>query len=91
VLKTKPGEKVKWPSEVKGADLDTHRRQIKKAVDQGWREVPHESKRQEILQQMHEKSIGYHLDKCEHCATHKIRTGIPKPPTKPITTERICN
>lgn len=32
VLKTKPGEKVKWPSEVKGADLDTHRRQIKKAA-----------------------------------------------------------
>lgn len=33
--------------------------------------------------------INDYLDKCEHCATHKIRTGIPKPPTKPITTERI--
>lgn len=35
----------------------------KNLLDQGWREVPHESKRQEILQQMHEKSIGYHLCK----------------------------
>jgi hypothetical protein len=32
VLKTKPGEKVKWPQEVKGPDLEAHRRQIRTAA-----------------------------------------------------------
>jgi len=34
-------------------------------------------------------NINAFIDKCEHCATMKIRTGIPKPPTKPITAEQI--
>jgi len=33
--------------------------------------------------------VNAFIDKCEHCATMKIRTGIPKPPTKPITADRI--
>lgn len=33
--------------------------------------------------------VNAFIDKCEHCATTKIRTGIPKPPTKPITADRI--
>lgn len=33
--------------------------------------------------------VNTYIDKCEHCAKFKIRTGMPKPPTKPITTERI--
>lgn len=32
VLKTKLGEKVKWPTEVKGPDHESHRRQIKDAA-----------------------------------------------------------
>ncbi|MDO9028365.1 MAG: hypothetical protein Q7U68_05855 [Candidatus Roizmanbacteria bacterium] len=32
VLKTKPGEKVKWPQQVKGPDLEVHQQQIKNAA-----------------------------------------------------------
>jgi hypothetical protein len=30
-------------------------------LDQGWREVPHESKRQEILEKVHRNCGGCHL------------------------------
>ncbi len=33
--------------------------------------------------------VNTFIDKCEHCAMMKICTGIPKPPTKPITADRI--
>jgi hypothetical protein len=32
VLKTKPGEPIKWPTSLTGADLAAHRRQIKDAA-----------------------------------------------------------
>jgi transposase InsO family protein len=35
------------------------------------------------------KDIEAYLDTCEHCAQYKPRTGLPVPPTKPITADRI--
>ena len=104
VLKTKAGNRVKWPEEVRGPENEGHRHQIKNAAkkhiisqgklllkkiftktitarsvdgkklflyqietkisnlpDQGWREVPHESKRQDILKKVHENGGGCHL------------------------------
>lgn len=110
VLKTRAGDRVKWPEEVKGPENESHRKQIRKAAknhlisdgkllhkitftktinarsvdgkskfctglrlkiftyaDLGWREVPHESKRQSILEKVHTNGGGCHLGKLKVC------------------------
>jgi predicted heme/steroid binding protein len=87
VLKTKPGERIKWPADLHGQDLFIHWRHIKdlakkhmlkdkillykikftktiqpkNASDDGWREVPDEKGRLEIIKTVHENRGGSHL------------------------------